>query len=153
MAGVKLGIGIDISEFKRDISLINKQLTTVAGQKYFVNLDFASAVKNATGATKKIRQELVAVQGELKEALKNVSGISYTKKNGGVVNVQDIKTAISAMSQLNRELKQAQKAGDNIKIKSITNNIAAINEYREALQKASDVAARAGLASTPTKTA
>ena len=152
MAGLKLEVGVDLSTFRKDISFINKELTTVAGQKYFVNIDFASAIKGSSSAAKKIRQELVAVQGELKTAMSNVSKVLYEKK-GSVINVQDVKSAVSALSYLNKELRKAKKEGNTIKINSLSNDIATINEYRDALKKASDAAARAGIASTPASTA
>ena len=107
MAGLKLEVGVDLSTFRKDISFINKELTTVAGQKYFVNIDFASAIKGSSSAAKKIRQELVAVQGELKTAMSNVSKVLYEKK-GSVINVQDVKSAVSALSYLNKELRKAK---------------------------------------------
>lgn len=149
-SGFNIGIGTDLSDFQKGISIVNKQLKTVAGQKAIVNVDFKVPQQGELG--KAIRKELTAAQGEMKSALEGISNVLYENK-GQIFDIQNLKQAKTALSYLSKELKKAKSEGNNLKINSLSNDIASINEYIEAVGRLSNALARAGLASTPTNQA
>lgn len=149
-SGFNIGIGTDLSDFQKGISIVNKQLKTVAGQKAIVNVDFKVPQHGELG--KAIRKELTAAQGEMKSALEGISNVLYENK-GQIFDIQNLKQAKTALSYLSKELKKAKSEGNNLKINSLSNDIASINEYIEAVGRLSNALARAGLASTPTNQA
>lgn len=149
-SGFNIGIGTDLSDFQKGISIVNKQLKTVAGQKAIVNVDFKVPQQGEFG--KAIRKELTAAQGEMKSALEGISNVLYENK-GQIFDIQNLKQAKTALSYLSKELKKAKSEGNNLKINSLSNDIASINEYIEAVGRLSNALARAGLASTPTNQA
>ena len=149
-SGFNIGIGTDLSDFQKGISIVNKQLKTVAGQKAIVNVDFKVPQQGELG--KAIRKELTAAQGEMKSALEGISNVLYENK-GQIFDIQNLKQAQTALSYLSKELKKAKSEGNNLKINSLSNDIASINEYIEAVGRLSNALARAGLASTPTNQA
>lgn len=149
-SGFNIGIGTDLSDFQKGISIVNKQLKTVAGQKAIVNVDFKVPQQGELG--KAIRKEQTAAQGEMKSALEGISNVLYENK-GQIFDIQNLKQAKTALSYLSKELKKAKSEGNNLKINSLSNDIASINEYIEAVGRLSNALARAGLASTPTNQA
>lgn len=149
-SGFNIGIGTDLSDFQKGISIVNKQLKTVAGQKAIVDVDFKVPQQGELG--KAIRKELTAAQGEMKSALEEISNVLYENK-GQIFDIQNLKQAKTALSYLSKELKKAKSEGNNLKINSLSNDIASINEYIEAVGRLSNALARAGLASTPTNQA
>lgn len=149
-SGFNIGIGTDLSDFQKGISIVNKQLKTVAGQKAIVNVDFKVPQQGELG--KAIRKELTAAQSEMKSALEGISNVLYENK-GQIFDIQNLKQAKTALSYLSKELKKAKSEWNNLKINSLSNDIASINEYIEAVGRLSNALARAGLASTPTNQA
>lgn len=149
-SGFNISIGTDISDVEKKISIVDKQLKTLAGQKAIVDIDFKVPQQGELG--KRLRREVIAAQGELKSAIEGISNVLYEKK-GEIFDIQNIKQAKSALTYLNKELKSAKAGGDIRKIDSISNQIVSINEYIDALQRLHKALADAGLASAAPKQA
>lgn len=137
--GIKLGVGIDLSQFQKDLSYVNKQLNTIAGQQAVINLKL-NLPKG------KLKKEFEAAQNELKSALGKVQSINI---GGAPINITSVKDANKALKTLNQELKAAQRLGDVKLINDKSNSIAQINQYVDALGRMSNALAQVGLASTP----
>lgn len=149
-SGFNISVGVDRSDFDRDLSYVNKQLKTLAGQEALVNLKLKLPQQGELG--KALRKEITAAQKELRSAMVGISNVLYEKR-GEIFDIQNVKQAQEAVSYLGKELKKAKASGDSIKIKSLSDDIVAVNEYIDALSRLSNAFANAGIASTSPKDA
>ena len=154
--GVNIGVGIDYSQFQKDISIINKDLKSISEQKRIINLDIDfGKTLNSKGkvVASEIEKSFKAAQKELDNSLKNVEKIQLGGKNIIDPNsVNAIKEAERALKVLNKELNAEQKkgsAGNSLVIEQRSREIAQVHQYIAALGKMSDAMTKAGLASTP----
>ena len=154
--GVNIGVGIDYSQFQKDISIINKDLKSISEQKRIINLDIDfGKTLNSKGkvVASEIEKSFKAAQKELDNSLKNVEKIQLGGKNIIDPNsVNAIKEAERALKVLNKELNAEQKkgsAGNSLVIEQRSREIAQVHQYISALGKMSDAMTKAGLASTP----
>lgn len=159
---MNLGVGIDLSQFRKDLSYFNKQLKTASGQEIIINTKFDSKeiVNETTGQvtkiTGKLRQGIINASTELKKSLSDLNEV-FTK-NAGKLKPFDfdgdaVKQAKAAVRVLQKELKEVQKRDDSSPNKkglvdAYRNDIAVINEYISAVGRLSDAMAKAGLASS-----
>ena len=158
--GVNIGVGIDYSQFQKDISIINKDLKSISEQKRIINLDIDfGKTLNSKGkvVASEIEKSFKAAQKELDNSLKNVEKIQLGGKNIIDPNsVNAIKEAERALKVLNKELNAEQKkgsAGNSLVIEQRSREIAQVHQYISALGKMSDAMTKAGLASTPKSSA
>lgn len=149
-SGFNISVGVDRSDFDKDLSYVNKQLKTLAGQEALVNLKLKLPQQGELG--KALRKEITAAQKELRSAMAGISNVLYEKR-GEIFDIQNVKQAQEAVSYLSKELKKAKASGDSIKIKSLSDDIVAVNEYIDALSRLSNAFANAGIASTSPKDA
>lgn len=159
--GLNLGVGIDLSQFDKDVSHVNKQLRTFSGQDIIIKTKFdgKEVVNETTGEVNKITGKLrKGIEGAAKEMEFAMSELSKVyERNAGKLNPFDvdgdaIKQARSAVNILKKELKSVQGRENSEQktnlVSAYRNDIAVINEYISAVGRLSDALAKAGLASS-----
>lgn len=159
--GLNLGVGIDLSQFDKDVSYVNKQLRTFSGQDIIIKTKFdgKEVVNETTGEVNKITGKLrKGIEGAAKEMEFAMSELSKVyERNAGKLNPFDvdgdaIKQARNAVKILKKELKSVQGREDSEQktnlVGAYRNDIAVINEYISAVGRLSDALAKAGLASS-----
>ena len=135
--GINMGVGIDLSQFQKDLSYVNKELGKVSAQQAIISL----TLNIPNGSLKK---EFTKAQKELRNALSDAQGV---KVNGSLINLNSVKDAEKAIKQLKKELKAAQKAGNDSLTKSLSNDIAKLHNYISAVGNMSNAMAKLGLSS------
>ncbi len=138
MAGIKLGVGIDISEFQKDISYINKELKSVAAQQGIINLKLDIPKGN-------IKKEFDAAQKQLRDALSAAQNIQI---KGAPIKLDSIKDAEKAIKTLQTELRKSEKAGNAAAADTARQSIAKLNNYIQSLGRMSNAMATVGLTSS-----
>ena len=159
--GLNLGVGIDLSQFDKDVSYVNKQLRTFSGQDIIIKTKFdgKEVANEATGEVTKITGKLrKGIEGAAKEMEFAMSELSKVyERNVGKLNPFDvdgdaIKQARSAVKILKKELRSVQGREDSEQktnlVSAYRNDIVVINEYISAVGRLSDALAKAGLASS-----
>lgn len=147
--GLNLGVGIDLSQFDKDISYVNKKLRTVGGQVELATIKF----KDSDNPLVKQIQE---AQKMYEKAFDGMSRVLYEKigKNGKleIFDINNVKEAEEAVAYLKKQLAKVEKSNSPNKDKLVsgyTQQIADVNQYIIAVGKLSDAFAKAGLASMP----
>ena len=136
--GVNLGVGIDLSQFQKDISYVNKALKDVSAQQAVIGLKLNIPKGD-------LKKEFESAQKGLKESLGKVQNIQI---NGSPIKLDNIKDAEKALRVLTKELNAAKKVGDQGIINSKSSDIANINQYIDALGRMSNAMAKVGLSSS-----
>lgn len=137
--GVNLGVGIDLSQFQKDISYVNKELKDIS------KLEVVAKMK--IGLPKgKLKKEVEEAQKELDMALNSLKTI---KRNGTPIELFNMKDVEKEVKRLGGELKKATATGDKYMENRISSEIAKLNNVVIAAGKMSNVMSKAGLASTP----
>lgn len=137
--GVNLGVGIDLAQFQKDISYVNKELKDIS------KLEVVAKMK--IGLPKgKLKKEVEEAQKELDMALKSLKTI---KRNGTPIELFNMKDIEKEVKRLGGELKKATAAGNKYMENRISSEIAKLNNVVIAAGKMSDVMSKTGLASTP----
>lgn len=143
--GLNIHIGTDNTDFQKGISLVEKQLKTLAGQEAIVDARIEIPQKNELA--KKIREQVIAAQGVLESAQLNVLDyITYDDKDV-------VKKASASIKTLRKELKEAQNAGDGGKSDWIRNQIISLQEYIAAVKQMQKALSEASLSSAMPKQA
>ncbi len=143
--GLNIHIGIDNTDFQKGISLVEKQLKTLAGQEAIINAKIDVPQKGELA--KKIREQVIAAQGVLESAQLNVSDyITYDDKDV-------LKKASASIKKLRKELKEAQDAGNSGKSDWIRNQIVSLQEYIAAVKQMQKALSDASLSTTMPKQA
>ena len=147
--GLNLGVGIDLSQFDKDISYVNKKLNTVGGQVELATIKF----KDSDNPLVKQIQE---AQKMYEKAFDGMSKVLYEKigKNGKleIFDINNVKEAEEAVAYLKKQLAKVETSNNPNKdklVSSYTQQIADVNQYIIAVGKLSDAFAKAGLASMP----
>ena len=145
--GLNLGVGIDLSQFDKDLSYVNRKLKTVDGQVELATIKFKDS---DNPLIKQIQQ----AQKMYNDAFSGMSRVLYEKigKNGKmqIFDINNIKEAEEAIAYLKKKLAKAENSNhpmrDNL-VRNYTQQIADVNQYIVAVGKLSDAFAKAGLAS------
>lgn len=145
--GLNLGVGIDLSQFDKDLSYVNRKLKTVDGQVELATIKFKDS---DNPLIKQIQQ----AQKMYNDAFSGMSRVLYEKigKNGKmeIFDINNIKEAEEAIAYLKKKLAKVENSNhpmrDNL-VRNYTQQIADVNQYIVAVGKLSDAFAKAGLAS------
>ncbi len=144
-SGLNIHIGTDNTDFQKGISLVEKQLKTLAGQEAIIEAKIE--VPQEGELAKKIREQVIAAQGVLESARLNVSDyITYDDKDV-------LKKANASIKNLRKELKEVQNAGDSGKSDWIRNQIVSLQEYIAAVKQMQKALSDASLSTTMPKQA
>lgn len=147
--GVNLGIGIDLSAFKKDLSYVNKELLTVAGQKAVIDMNFKFPKQGEIG--KRLAKELSNAQKNVNDAMKNISNLTFKNTKGEFVNIDGISDAIKALKQYKKEYDTILKSGGDTS--GISKSISYVQEYIKAVGRLSNAMSRAGVSGTDKQSA
>lgn len=135
MAGIRLGVGIDLSEFQKDISYINKELKSVAAQQSVINLKLDIPKGN-------IKREFELAQKQLRDAISAAGNIQI---KGAPIRLDSIKDAERAVKTLQTELRKAERFGDTAAANTAKSSIAKLHNYIQSVGQMSNAMANVGL--------